>query len=83
MSPRSRRVVLELSPDILREAIEHRPEEDAGLRLALRCLMGLGVDRTLLTAFWEALRAEVDIGRRHGVERAFEAVRGAATAELA
>ncbi|MBB3692455.1 hypothetical protein FHY05_001067 [Sphingomonas sp. BK580] len=45
--------------------------------------MGLGVDRTLLTAFWEALRAEVDIGRRHGVERAFEAVRGAATAELA
>ncbi|MBB3693019.1 hypothetical protein FHY05_001643 [Sphingomonas sp. BK580] len=39
--------------------------------------MGLGVDRALLRAFWEALSAEVDIGRRHGLERAYEAVRGA------
>ena len=67
--------------DILREAVEHRPEEDAGLRLALRCLMGLGVDRGLLRAFWEALSAEVDIGRRQGGERAYEAVRGAVRAE--
>jgi len=78
MSLKARRVVIELSLAILRDACEQpeRPDrEDAGLRLALRCLMGAGVDKAALSAFWEAVSAEVDIGRRHGVERAYEAVR--------
>lgn len=32
-------------------------------------------DKAMLTAFWDAMMAEMDIGRRHGIERAYEAVR--------
>jgi hypothetical protein len=37
----------------------------------------------LLRTFWEALRAEVDTGRRHSVEATYDAVRGAVMPELA
>ncbi|VXD02841.1 conserved hypothetical protein [Sphingomonas sp. 8AM] len=80
MSPKHRRVVTELSLEVLQEAMRrtgHRREQVAAIRLALRCLWPVCADKALLTAFWDAITREVDIGREHGLERSFGALRAA------
>lgn len=80
MSPKHRRVVIDLSLQVLKEATgrtEHRRGQVAAIRLALRCLWPVYADKALLTAFWDAMTREVDIGRERGLAVAYEALRGA------
>lgn len=78
MSPKHQRVLTDLCLQVLHEAVGrpgHTEGQMAAVRLALRCLMPSCPDRALLTRYWTALTAEVDIGRDHGLSLAFEAVR--------
>lgn len=58
----------------------HKEAQVAAIRLALRCLWPVCADKALLTAFWDAMTREVDIGRGHGLAVAYEALRS--TVEL-
>lgn len=77
MSPKHQRVLTDLCLQVLHEAVGlpgHTEGQMAAVRLALRCLMPSCPDTSLLTRYWTALTAEVDIGRDHGLSSALEAL---------
>ena len=74
---RHHRIVVELSVQILRQAMIDSGErrcDTISIRLALRCLLPHCPERWPLTAFWESAGQANEIGRAQGVTAAFNGI---------